>query len=188
MLSSAHPIQVLVCDPSADKNVKLIRLLADCGQVNVKQVDDPQKFSLAAAHIMPDLLVLGDNFPEVPTIQLIRQLKKAPLLSKIPIVLHAKNTNESFVNPILAQGVTATIPYPGTQRDVVEALGRYFRLEQSPKVLQLMQEAPFFEGFTREDLRHFVRLSIARKYQSGETICSQGDVAESLFVMLSGTA
>lgn len=188
MLGGTHPIHILICDPDTDKSLALIRTFAELGQVDVKQVDDPQKFTLAAAHVMPDLVILGDNFAEVPTLHLVHQLRRAPLLSRIPIGIYARSESEQFWKEIMAEGVALTLSCPADRPSASEFLESYFRIEQSPKVLQLMQGAEFFKGFVREDLRYFINSSVARRYTAGETICRQGVRADCLYVLLEGEA
>jgi CheY-like chemotaxis protein len=93
---------------TADGIVKMLSLLG----FTAKPVYSPRLAIESMSRALPDLLVIDIHMQGVDGGEVIRFIRRDPLLASVPILAVSSDTQDAIVNGVLAAGANAFLPKP----------------------------------------------------------------------------
>lgn len=117
-----NPTALVVDDnrDTADGIVKMLTLLG----FQARPVYSPRLAIETMAHGLPSLLVLDIHMQGVDGGEVIRFIRRDPLLAPVPILAVSSDTQEAIVSSVLAAGANAFLPKPVEFDALEETIGK----------------------------------------------------------------
>jgi CheY-like chemotaxis protein len=112
------PKTALVVDDNRETADGIVKMLSLIGFI-AKPVYSPRVALEWMSHGLPSLLVIDIHMQGVDGSEVIRYIRRDPLLSPVPILAVSSDTQEAMVNGVLAAGANAFLSKP-VEYDLLE--------------------------------------------------------------------
>lgn len=142
-----HPLQILVVDDSPSLLRVTTRVLQSAGYHTLEAADGQQALQLAREK-QPDLILLDVVLPDINGLEVCRQIKAAPELAHIYVVLcSAQKITSEYQAEGLEAGADGYITRPISNRELLARVQAMLRLKQTEEALRVSREKfrSFFE-------------------------------------------
>jgi CheY-like chemotaxis protein len=116
----------LVCDDNRETAEGIVKMLSLVG-FQCRAVYSPRVAIESMSRGLPDLLVIDIHMQGVDGHEVIRFIRRDPLLCPVPILAVSSDTQDAIVSSILAAGANAFLPKPVEFDDLEQTLQKIVR-------------------------------------------------------------
>jgi two-component system, cell cycle response regulator DivK len=114
----------ILCVEDNPQNMRLVRkMLNSAGYEVIEAVDGASGF--AAAHEMPDLILMDVNLPDIDGLEVTTRIKANPDLAHISVIALTANAMHGDRERCLAAGCDGYIPKPVTKSELLSTVGHF---------------------------------------------------------------
>jgi diguanylate cyclase (GGDEF)-like protein len=201
-----HPIaggRILVVSTHREDVAAIEEVLAEDGLVLIP-APDMQSALTRAPEVFPDLAIIDARLPDGDGIALVRALRERKDLKHFPVLLLTPNaeTTVTLEGPLAPDDYLAKPFSPPMLHSRVRAWlartldadgpvgergpGAIERAAVDPSSASMLASLPLFRPLTDEQLHEMTAEAADQIYAPGQAVVGQGEIAELLFVVLSG--
>ncbi|HLP14057.1 MAG TPA: response regulator [Flavobacteriales bacterium] len=129
MIKPATKFVIVIADDDEDDQMMTASAFKDAGAeepvVAVSNGEDLLNYLLkqdkyaGATHDLPGLVLLDLNMPKIDGRVALKEIRKNPAISKIPIVVFSTSTNREDITTSYANGANSFISKPSSYNDLV---------------------------------------------------------------------
>lgn len=179
-------IRVLIINPDESQNERLIDALKQLSVTLIHRCTRYQKVGDEIKNNAFNLFFLGDKFTDISTGEIVRFLKKHPKTKNVPCWLYTSIKDPEYITSLEMTGIDDTLADPPEAKVLKKAIRNCWQDSKIKDLVQLIKASSFFNGFSTDDLKAVLKITIPRFYESGRRLLIKGRPIDHCYVLLKG--
>jgi CRP-like cAMP-binding protein len=184
-----RPLRVMVVDPQPEGRSLLKGALRNVPYVeSVRETGSSKNILEVLADSQADVVIIEQNLGDEDVFAVVKRLRSAPELANARFILLTSSLDMEGRRKGMEVGIQSYLSRPydinGLERALRDAMGKVSTNHKD--TLNKVRRIEFFSQFSDMELVRLLKICHTRKYQAGETIFSEGENGDRLYVLVAG--